>query len=71
MIPPELRRVVEFLNEQMDPAEVLAIEVKQFIGEEITLVPESWGKLKVLVEEIRNDDYLRQDRSCRIPGTDR
>jgi hypothetical protein len=33
VIPPELRRVVEFLNEQMDPAEVLAIEVKQFIGE--------------------------------------
>ena len=26
-IPPELRRVVEFLNSQMDPAEVLAIEV--------------------------------------------
>src|SRR5690606_11228790 len=32
-IPHELRRVVEFLNEQMDPAEVIAIEVRQFIGE--------------------------------------
>jgi len=30
-IPREVRRVVEFLNEQMSPAEVLAIEVKQFI----------------------------------------
>ena len=29
-IPRELRRVVEFLNEQMDPAEVLAVEVKRF-----------------------------------------
>jgi hypothetical protein len=31
-IPAELRRVVEFLNAQMDPAEVLAVEVKQFVG---------------------------------------
>ena len=29
-IAPELRRVVEFLNEQVDPAEVLALEVKQY-----------------------------------------
>ena len=32
VIPPELRRVVEFLNGQMDPAEVLAVEVRQFVG---------------------------------------
>ncbi len=44
LIPPELRRVVEFLNEQMDPAEVLAIEMKQFIGGKIkTLVPRVLG----------------------------
>jgi hypothetical protein len=44
-IPPELRRIVEFLNEQMDPAEVLAIEVKQFVGEELkTLVPRVIGQ---------------------------
>jgi hypothetical protein len=30
VIPPELRRIVEFLNEQMDPAEVLALEIKQY-----------------------------------------
>jgi hypothetical protein len=30
-IPRELRRVVEFLNEQM-AAEVIAIEVKQYVG---------------------------------------
>jgi hypothetical protein len=29
-VPPELRRVVEFLNVQMDPAEVLALEIEQF-----------------------------------------
>jgi hypothetical protein len=44
-IPPELRRVVEFLNSQMDPAEVLAIEVKQFVGDNLkTLVPRVVGQ---------------------------
>ncbi|MGA0598431.1 hypothetical protein [Enterovirga sp. CN4-39] len=39
-IPPELRRVVEFLNRQMDPAEVLAIELRQYEGQGLrTLVP--------------------------------
>jgi hypothetical protein len=32
LIPPELQRVVEFLNSQMDPAEVLAVEIRQFTG---------------------------------------
>jgi ribosomal protein L7Ae-like RNA K-turn-binding protein len=32
-IPTELRRLVEFLNEQMVSVEVLAVEVKQFLGE--------------------------------------
>ncbi|MCA9293219.1 MAG: hypothetical protein KDA20_05340 [Phycisphaerales bacterium] len=45
LIPPELRRVVEFLNEQMDPAEVLAVEVKQFVGQGVkTLVPRVLGQ---------------------------
>ena len=44
-IPTELRRVVEFLNEQMDPAEVLAVEIKQFVGEGLkTLVPKVIGQ---------------------------
>ena len=39
-IPTELRRIVEFLNAQMDPAEVLAVEVKRFSGDDVTtLVP--------------------------------
>jgi hypothetical protein len=32
-IPVELQRIVEFLNEQMSSAEVLALEVKEFSGE--------------------------------------
>ena len=46
-IPVELRRVIEFLDEQMDPAQVLAIEVKQYAGEGLkTLVPRVVGKVK-------------------------
>jgi hypothetical protein len=44
-IPPELRRVVEFLNEQMDPAEVLAVEIRQYVGQGLkTLVPRVIGQ---------------------------
>jgi len=39
-IPSELRRIVEFLNAQMDPAEVLALELRQYEGQGLkTLVP--------------------------------
>jgi len=31
-IPQELRLIVEFLNRQMDPAEVLAVEIKHYSG---------------------------------------
>jgi hypothetical protein len=46
LIPPELRKIVEFLNKQMDPAEILALELKQFEGEGglRTLVPRLYGQ---------------------------
>jgi hypothetical protein len=44
-IPSELRRVVEFLNTQMDPAEVLAVEISQYAAEGLkTLVPRVIGQ---------------------------
>jgi hypothetical protein len=44
-IPMELRRIVEFLNGQMNLAEVLAVEVRQFAGEGLrTLVPRVYGR---------------------------
>ncbi|NPD69783.1 hypothetical protein HN018_28400 (plasmid) [Lichenicola cladoniae] len=44
-IPTELRRIVEFLNEQMDPAEILAIELRQFTGQGLrTIVPMIFGQ---------------------------
>lgn len=40
LIPPELRRIVEFLNRQMNPAEILALELRQFEGQGMrTIVP--------------------------------
>jgi len=44
-IPSELQRIVEFLNAQMDPAEILAVEIKQFVGKNLkTLVPRVIGQ---------------------------
>jgi len=50
-IPRELRRIVEFLNEQMVDTEVIAIEVKQYIGEgQKAIVPRVIG----LTESVRS-----------------
>jgi len=48
-IPPELRRIVEFLNQQMDPAEVIAVELRQYVGQGDmkTLVPRVFGRTAV------------------------
>lgn len=44
-IPAELRLIVEFLNEQMEHAEVLAVEIKQYVGQGMkTLVPRVFGQ---------------------------
>jgi hypothetical protein len=45
VIPPELQRIVEFLNENLVRVEVLAVEVKQYVGEgRQTLVPRVIGR---------------------------
>jgi len=47
-IPDELKRIVEFLNAQMDPAEVLALELRRFDGEGLkTIVPVVYGRTEV------------------------
>jgi hypothetical protein len=44
-IPYELKRIIEFLNKQMNPAEVLGIAIKQFVGQGMkTLVPTVIGQ---------------------------
>ena len=46
IIPPELRRVIEFLNERMSPTEVLDVEIKQYVGQGnlTTFVPRVVGQ---------------------------
>jgi hypothetical protein len=46
VIPPELRRVIEFLNERMSPTEVVGVEIKQYVGQDdlTTLVPRVVGQ---------------------------
>jgi hypothetical protein len=44
VIPKEMQRIIEFLNEQMSPCEILGLEIKQFSGQDLkTLVPRVIG----------------------------
>lgn len=70
-IPKELKRIIEFLNEQLNPSEFLGLEIKQFSGRDIkTLVPSVLGntstsqltktktsKTKIYREE---EDYIKE-----------
>ncbi len=59
-IPPELRRIVEFLNAQMDPAEVLALELRQYKGE---------GGLKALVPIVYGQtEAAKQKKTAGLPS---
>lgn len=47
LVPDELRRITEFLNEQMNPAEVYAVEVKTYRADghaEMVIVPTVYGR---------------------------
>lgn len=59
-ISTELQRIVEFLNVQMSPAEVLAVEIKQFVGQGLkTLIPRVIG---LTVEAQTHKTLTRRDR---------
>ena len=64
-IPPELRRVIEFLNERMSPTEVLGIEIKQYLGsgDLKTLVPRVVGQTSKPVSRRWVADSVRASRS--------
>ena len=48
-LPAELRRIIEFLNDQMDKAEVLGIELVQYAGSDIkALVPRLIGQTEMI-----------------------
>ena len=64
LIPPELRRIVEFLNEQMDPAEVLALELKQYVGadDKKTFVPRVFGQTVQAEQKLKQNGSGRGER---------
>jgi hypothetical protein len=50
VLPPELVRIIEFLNEQMNPAEVLGVELRQYVSGVHTLyVPRVVGRTATAV----------------------
>jgi len=64
-IPGELRRIVEFLNEQMSTTEVLAIEIKQYVdsdGHHQTLVPRLLGQTEAARQAKGRPEGRRWDR---------
>jgi hypothetical protein len=63
IIPPELRRIVEFLNAQMNPAEVLAVEVRQYAGQgQQALVPRVIGQTQQAVSQKSSGGAGRETR---------
>ena len=62
-IPSELRRLVEFLNEQMTNTEVLAVEVKQFLGDnrQKVIVPRLIGMTETAREVKRNSSIISRE----------
>jgi hypothetical protein len=51
-LPPELVRVVEFLNEQMSPAEVLGVELRQFVHDgHVAYVPQVVGRTSAAISQ--------------------
>jgi len=69
-IPSELQRIVEFLSSQMDPAEVLALEVKQYAGQGLkTLVPTVIGQTAAIEQkkfvQTREKEYWDEESFLR------
>lgn len=59
-IPPELLRVIEFLNEHMEPTEVRALEIRQFVGQGLkALFPRVLGQT---ARELRPRTRQKWDR---------
>lgn len=73
VIPAELQRIIEFLNAQMDPAEVLGVEIRQFAGEGVrTLVPRVMGQSVAAQDKKTGSGPKRQwDEESFLAETDR
>lgn len=66
VIPPELRRIIEYLNGQMSRTVVLAIEVKQYVDDEArhqTIVPRVIGDTETAKRAKRTPSSATTDRA--------
>ena len=64
-IPAELRSIVEFLNEQLELTEVIAVEVKQYVepgGDRVNIVPRVIGETEMARRVKRAGDGARRPR---------
>ena len=62
-MPPELLRIVEYLNAQMNPTEVLAVELRQFVKDGLrTIVPTVHGHSRIAAAK-RAGDVRRWDEA--------
>jgi len=60
-VPPDLKRMIEFLNRQMDPAEVLGIELPQFLGSDLqTIVPRLVGNTSQAAERKQTSSRMKR-----------
>jgi len=63
VMPPELLRVVEYLNAQMNPTEVLAVELRQFVKDGLkTIVPTVHGHSRLAAAR-RSGNVRRWDEA--------
>jgi len=65
IIPPQLQRIIEFLNSQMVDTEILGLEIKQFLStnEIITLVPNLIGRTTGAVQVKSTESYKWDEQS--------
>ncbi|MDB5239768.1 MAG: hypothetical protein JWP57_393 [Spirosoma sp.] len=64
IIPNEMKRIIEFLNGQMSPAEIIGIEIKQFVGQQTrTLVPKVVGQTSFSqsVKSVKTQNQISRD----------
>jgi hypothetical protein len=71
VVPDELRRITEFLNEQMTPAEVFAVEVRQYRAEDYpgtVIVPAVYGRTAASSAK-SGAPRARQDREAHLAAS--
>jgi hypothetical protein len=73
-LPAELVRIIEFLNEQMNPAEILGVELRRYVGgDSVAYVPTVVGRTSaaIVAKEARTgqlwdeESFLDAARACR------